>query len=460
MSAPGTVATARPAHRDVNVLRWAGAYTASVTGDVVYFLALSWAASRVGGPSQVGLVVAAGALPRAVLMLGGGVVADRFGPLRIAVISDAVRCVVLLAAAAAAVSAAPGVWLLAVLALLFGVVDAVFMPAVGALPPRITAPGQLARVQGMRGLAVRLSNTAGPLLAGAVLVAGGTAAAFTAAGALFALSLLALAGVRTTPSAEPSPRASARQELGDGLRYVRRHRMLAPLVTVIGLSEMCFSGPVATGLVLLAGERGWGASGMGWIASAFSIGAAASALLLTVAARVPRAGLVACGALLVTAVGAVFLGQAPSLPTAVVSGFSVGLSSGFTTAVTGALVQSHTDPRYLGRVASVTSLCTLGLAPVLFPAVGFTVALWGADVLFLGCGATCLLAAALGLAAPAVRRAELQPPPGAPHRPADAAHLPVDAAAAHRPAGTPAAHKPADAPAPPACRARRGERTR
>lgn len=256
MSAHGIALSARHAYRDANVLRWLTAYTASVTGDVVYFLALSWAATRVGGPSQVGLVVAAGALPRAVLMLGGGVVADRFGPRRVAVVSDAIRCAVILAVAAAVVPRSPSVWLLVAVALVFGVVDAVFMPAVGALPSRLTAPGQLARVQGLRGLSIRLSNAVGPVLAGSVLVIGGAAGAFTVAGVLFAVSLVVLLTVRTTDPAEAeSRRTSAWRELGDGLRYVRGHRMLAPSVVVIGLSEMCFSGPVATGLVLLADER-------------------------------------------------------------------------------------------------------------------------------------------------------------------------------------------------------------
>ncbi|MFJ7265263.1 MFS transporter [Streptomyces sp. NPDC099050] len=415
--------SARPAYRDANVLRWLVAYTASITGDVVYFLALTWAAARVGGPSQVGLVVAAGALPRAVLMLGGGVVADRFGPRRVALVSDAVRCAVILGAAATVTLASPGVWLLVTVALVFGAVDAVFMPAVGALPPLIAAPAQFAGVQGMRGLSIRLSNAVGPLLAAAVLVTAGPAGAFAAAGILFALSLATLLTVRAASSvsavsaassARPplrvSARASALRELADGLRYVRRHRMLAPLVAVIGLGEMCFSGPVATGLVLLAEERGWGAAGMGWIASAFSAGAAASALLLTVSARIPRAGLVMCAALLVTAGGAVALGRVPSLPLAVVLGGLIGLTSGFTTTVTGALLQTETDPRYLGRVTAVTTLCTLGLAPVLFPAVGVTVALWGAGAFFVGCGGICLLAAGLGLAVPVLRRAELHRP--------------------------------------------------
>ncbi|MCZ0996856.1 hypothetical protein O1M63_00095 [Streptomyces mirabilis] len=61
----------RPAHRDPNVLRWVGAYTSSAVGDNVYYIALSWAAVQAGTPAQAGLVSAAGAVPRALLMLGG-----------------------------------------------------------------------------------------------------------------------------------------------------------------------------------------------------------------------------------------------------------------------------------------------------------------------------------------------------------------------------------------------------
>ncbi|MFI6894518.1 MFS transporter [Streptomyces sp. NPDC050256] len=411
MTSYGIAAPGPPAYRDINVLRWLAAYTASVTGDVVYFLALSWSATRAAGPSQVGLVIAAGALPRAVLMLGGGVVADRFGPRRVAVASDATRCVVILAAAAAVLLISPKLWLLIPVALVFGVVDAVFMPAVGALPPRITAPEQLTRVQGMRGLSIRLSNAVGPLLAGVVLAVGGAAGAFAAAGTLFAVSLALLLTVRVSPLPSERQRTSARRELSDGLRYIRRHRMLAPLVTVIGLSEMCFSGPVAAGLVLLADERGWGAAGMGWIASAFSIGAAAAALLLTVWARIPRAGLAMSGALFLTALGAVALGHARSLPFAVAFGALIGLTNGVTATVTGVLIQTETDPRYLGRVTAVTTLCALGLAPVLFPLVGVTVAVWGAAMFFTVCGGICLIAAVFGISVSVLRRAELRDPP-------------------------------------------------
>ncbi|MYV40897.1 MFS transporter, partial [Streptomyces sp. SID1328] len=81
-------------------MRWLGAYTASMLGDNVYYIAVSWAAVRAGSPSQAGLVMAASAVPRTLLLLGGGVIADRFGPRRVVVGSDAVRCAAVLAVAA------------------------------------------------------------------------------------------------------------------------------------------------------------------------------------------------------------------------------------------------------------------------------------------------------------------------------------------------------------------------
>lgn len=70
-SVPVSPAPERPAHRDANVLRWIAAYTMSMVGDSVYFMALAWSAARSGSPTQAGVVLAVGAVPRAVLMLGG-----------------------------------------------------------------------------------------------------------------------------------------------------------------------------------------------------------------------------------------------------------------------------------------------------------------------------------------------------------------------------------------------------
>ncbi|WP_030702530.1 MULTISPECIES: MFS transporter [unclassified Streptomyces] len=415
MTVAAAAAPERPAHRDPNVLRWLGAYTASMIGDSVYFMALAWAAARTGSASGAGLVLAAGSLPRALLMLGGGVLADRFGPRRIVIGSDAARALLVLGLAAVLFLTGPTVAVLVVVAVLFGAVDALFLPAVGALPPRLTAPGQLARVQGLRALAARGSTIIGAPMGGVAVATGGPSLALAAAGVLFALSLPLLLGLRLRPL--PAPAASdeeaatkaphAWHDLVDGLRYIRRHPLLGPLMLVIALSELGFVGPLNLGLILLSEQRGWGASGMGWIVAGFAGGAAGSALLLAVRGRVPRAGLVMGALALVGGAGIAALAQVPSVAAAAAIAAGVGLTAGLAGALCGALVQTAADPAYLGRVTSVSTLFTYAVIPLSYPVTGAAVALWGTGPVYTVSAAVCAAGGVLGLALTVLRRAEL-----------------------------------------------------
>ncbi|MGW6910614.1 MFS transporter [Streptomyces sp. NPDC054940] len=408
----GSVTTAvaeRAAHRDPNVLRWLGAYASSAVGDNVYYLALSWAAVQAGTPAQAGLVTALSAVPRAVLMLGGGVVADRFGPRRVLIGSDAVRCAAVLAVAGLLLVGRPGLWPLAALALLFGAVDAVMMPALGALPSRITGRGQLARVHGMRGLAVRLANVVGAPLGGLGVALGGTAAAFGLAGLLFAASLPLLIALRVgrQPADDARARGSAWSDLTGGLRYIRGHRVLLPLIVVIALSDLGFVGPLNVGLALLADERGWGAGGVGWVLAGFGTGAGAASLLLTARGHVPRAGLVLSVSGVASAVAIGALAFMPHLAVAAAVALSIGLISGLNGVLCGALLQAESDRAYVGRVTSVSTFFSLGVAPLTFPLTGAAIGLWGTGPVFVASAAVCGLAGVVGLCARNLRRAEL-----------------------------------------------------
>ncbi|MGR3873195.1 MFS transporter [Streptomyces graminifolii] len=454
--APGT-AIGKPAHRDPNVLRWLAAYTSSMVGDSVYYIALSWAAVQQGSPAQAGAVMAVSAVPRALLMLGGGVIADRFGPRRVVIGSDLVRCAAGLSVAALLFLTSPGLWPLALLAVVFGTVDAVFMPAVGALPARVTTRDQLARVQGMRGLAIRFASVVGGPLGGLAVALGGAAAAFGLAGLLIAVSVPLLISVRMRESAVDdqaevdaggadagdagegaggrgaasgaaalgAPGSEARSvtataadeaparvttPLGDleaGLRYIRAHRVLAPLMLAIALGDLGFVGPLNVGLTLLADERGWGASGMGWVLSGFGVGAGAAALLLTVRGRLPHAGHVAGWAILAGSVAIGALAFVPGVLAAVGVALLVGLLAGLSGALCGALLQTQADPAYLGRVTAVSSLVSLGFAPLSMPLSAAAIGAWGTGPVFVGSAAVCGLGGVVALCVPDLRRAEL-----------------------------------------------------
>ncbi|MEU9448304.1 MFS transporter [Streptomyces sp. NPDC048277] len=484
---PPAPAVHRPAHRDPDVLRWLAAYTSSMVGDSVYYIALSWAAVQAGSPTQAGVVMSVSALPRALLMLFGGVVADRLGPRRVVIGSDAVRCAAVLAVAALLFLTGPGLWPLAALALVFGTVDAVFMPAVGALPARVTTRDQLARVQGMRGLATRFASVAGAPLGGLGIAVGGAATAFALAGLLIAVSVPLLMAVRIrdlpttgsadttgpgreatgpgreTPAApdetgaaapadtrgaesglvrgaeagarggESGPAREARavgqgaesgplpgaedsavvavttpwQDLRAGLGYIRRHRVLAPLMLAIALGDFGFVGPLNVGLTLLADRRGWGAAGMGWVLAGFGVGAGAASLLLTVRGRLPRAGLVAGCAILVGAVAIGALAFVPSLVGAVGVALLIGLFAGLSGAMCAALLQTQGDPACLGRVTAVSGLVSLGFAPLSMPVSAAAVGAFGLGPVYVVSAAVCGLGGVVALAVPALRRAEL-----------------------------------------------------
>ncbi|NUR03712.1 MAG: MFS transporter [Streptomyces sp.] len=400
----------RPAHRDPNVLRWLAAYTSSMVGDSVYYVALSWAAVQTGSPSQAGMVMAASAVPRTLLMLGGGVIADRFGPRKVVIGSDAVRCAAVLAVAALLFLTSPGLWPLAVLAVVFGTVDAVFMPAVGALPPRITSRGQLTRVQGMRGLAIRFGYVVGAPLGGLGAATGGAAAAFGLAGLLITVSIPLLISVRIRelpPDDAVGARHTAWRDLRDGLGYIRRHRVLAPLTLAIALGDLGFVGPLNVGVTLLADERGWGASGLGWVVAGFGVGAGAASLLLTARGRLPYAGHVVAYTVLAGSVAIGALAHVPDVVAAVGVALLIGLLAGLSGALCNALLQTQTDPAYLGRVTSVTGMVSLGIAPLTMPLFAAVAGAWGTGPVYAVSAAVCGLGGVVALCVPALRRAEL-----------------------------------------------------
>src|SRR5262252_6371095 len=91
------------AHRDFRLL-WLG-QTASLIGDQFYLIALPWLVLRLtGDPLALGAVLALAGVPRAVFMLVGGAVTDRFSPRWIMLLSDIVRLALVAALAGLAVT--------------------------------------------------------------------------------------------------------------------------------------------------------------------------------------------------------------------------------------------------------------------------------------------------------------------------------------------------------------------
>lgn len=439
-------------HRRRDVGAWLGGYAASLAGDQVFYLALTWAAAQVLSPGRVGLLLVCGSVPRAVVLLFGGVLVDRVGPKKVIVVSDSARTAVMATAALLLIITRPGPLLLLLLAVVFGVVDGFFLPAVGSAPAFVAAPAAMARLQAMRALVYRGAPVLGAAAGGWLLALSGPAAAFGFTAVVFALSVTALVVTRMVPppadpdDPEPSSRATSAAEarvpappeparppeptdtargdegvgparpsdrspgpsrravaavvgeVRDGLRTAAHDPFLRAAVLVVTLLDLGLAGPMTAGPALVATMRGWGAGGAAALLAAMPAGAAVCAAVLIVR-RPARAGRAIAVSAALTALGllgvgvAVAAGGPAALTLAVGSAVLVGVAVGvYGTMIHTSLIQ-HSPPAQLGRVFALIALASFIGDPLSLAGTGLLEQL-GAGFSFIA-GSAVIAAAAL-----------------------------------------------------------------
>jgi MFS family permease len=401
-----TIAPVRSAYREPQYVRYSVSQAVSILGDQVWYLALSWGAAQATTPAIAGIIVSISALPRLAFMLFGGPLVDKYGPRRLMIGSDVLRATVAVSAAGIALWQ-PTIALLVVVALIYGAVDAVFLPANGSMQPLLLEPSQYSSGAAFREITQRAALSLGAPLGGILLATGGLPLACVVDAATFLISALALRSVRPRPverkTAEPYGRA-----LREGFRYLTGHRVLRASLTVGFLSNVGFVGPMNIGLTLLALQHGWGATGTGLLLAGFGVGAAASAITLLRLRIRKRVGVVMAITLAAEGGGLLSLALAPNLGLAVLTTGLIGIGSGLLGVLGSALNQSVTDDRLRGRVGSVNSLANLGITPFAIAGTAAAVEAFGMVATFAGSTVVELLGAAICLLVPELRKASME----------------------------------------------------
>ncbi len=110
----------------------------SLLGNQVHFVVLAWLALQLTGSSlTLGFVLTAAAIPKALFMLFGGVLSDRFSLKRLMLISNIARAAIAVGIAILVFYEAIALWHLYLFALLIGVADALFHPALMTTIPSL-----------------------------------------------------------------------------------------------------------------------------------------------------------------------------------------------------------------------------------------------------------------------------------------------------------------------------------
>ncbi|MEU6078423.1 MFS transporter, partial [Micromonospora sp. NPDC047074] len=210
---------------------WLSGVLVSLLGSQVMAFGMTWVAAERGG-AFAGLVLTAVNLPRVLLLLLGGALADRIGAWRVMITADAT-----MAAATVLLGGALVVWgarpcLLLAAAVVIGVVDAFYLPSSGSMPRRLVPAEGLARAVSARAAVGQVAAFVGPSAGGLVVATAGlAAAAFANAGtfAVMAFVLVALRPRALRAAPPPPPGGRVLRHAADGLRIAWTDPLLRTL---------------------------------------------------------------------------------------------------------------------------------------------------------------------------------------------------------------------------------------
>ena len=387
--------------REFGIL-WLGQAT-SALGSSLVPVALAFAViDLTGSASALGLVLSAALVSRIVLLLVGGVVADRLPRQSVMLGADLLRTVSQGLAAVLLITGHAHLWELVVLIALFGAGDAFFAPASTGLVPETVRAERLQQANALMSLSRSVALVAGPTIAGLLVTAIGPGWVFAIDAATFAVSSASLACLRLPRSVSEAPRATVLVELRDGWREVRSRTWVWATVVRFSLSNLAIAPLFVLG-PFVAEESLGGATAWGLIGTAGGIGAVlgdAAALRLR-----PRRPLLVGGlaASLWALEPAVLALPFPTAVIAVAAALGFG-GSGFSNALWFTALQERIPRQALSRVSSFDWLGSIAFQPAGFALAGPSAEAIGVSATLLGSAAVQASACIVVSLSPSVRR--------------------------------------------------------
>lgn len=398
------------------LLLWIGQCT-SLIGDQFTMIALPWLVLMLtGDPLSLGIVLALEGVPRAVFMLLGGAITDRFSQRTVMIASDAVRLVLMAALAVLVLTGNVELWMIYALAFTFGIVSGFFMPASSSMVPRIVDGEHLMTGNSIIQGTSQLSVFIGPFLAGAViaLFSGGATAegsgtgigvAFAVDSFTFFISIVTLWMMKVAVQGSSDKTISGIvNSIKEGLRFVTGTPKILYLFIIIAVLNFLFSGPLVVGLPLIANERlPEGVTAFGIILGTFGIGNLIGLIVSGIYKISPKLqGPMTVGVVALFGIGMALTGFIGSMLAGAAIMLALGMFNGYISVFIVSMLQKTTPPEMMGRVMSLVMFANVGLVPVSQALAGFFLSI-SIEGVFAVCGALIVVMAIAALMVKEIR---------------------------------------------------------
>ena len=274
-------------------------------------------------------------------------------------------------------------WLYGIAALL-GVARAFAGPALGALAPNLVPRALLPNAIALSSIAWQSGTVIGPA-AGGYLLAVSPATPYAVSAMLFALALVGL--FRIGPVERPIIDRSAGpwSQVGDGLRYVRRNRLVLGAIS-LDLFAVLLGSATAMLPIFARDILHTGPEGLGHLRAAPAVGATLTAIWFAFRPLKYNVGVKMLSAIGVFGAATVAFGLSRSIPLSLGCLFLLGAADMLSVYVRQSLIQIHTPDAMRGRVGAVSTLFISASNELGEAESGFLAALVGPVIAVVGGG--------------------------------------------------------------------------
>ena len=392
-------------------LLWIGQGT-SLIGDQFTMIALPWLVLLLtGDPLVLGIVLALEGIPRAIFMLIGGAITDRFSQRSVMILSDLARILLTLAIILMIFSGNIQLWMLYIFVLALGTVSGFFLPASNSMVPRILDTENLMAGNSIIQGTAQLSVFIGPLIAGGLIalfssgyaplgwsisspmVGIGIALIIDALTFIVSIATLLMMKVDHIQS-EHEEVKNILSSVKEGISFVMKTPALLNMFILLAAVNFLFTGPFLVGIPVIANSRlTEGAAAFGIIMASFGIGNLMGIIASGIIKINPkRLGMLTAIMVGISGVFLALIGSINSMWIGSALVFILGLLNGYVGIIITTLLQENTPPEMLGRLMSLVMLFAVGLVPVSQAISGALIKI-SLEGLFVCCGILIILTA-------------------------------------------------------------------
>lgn len=369
--------------------------------NAVASLALVFAVLDLGGsPTQLGLVLACRTVPLILLILFGGVIADRLPRHLVLIVANVVSAGTQALVAVLLLTGTADIWTVAGIEAVNGAAGAFLFPAASGLTPQTVPAAHLQPANALLRLTQNMSFITGAAGGGLLVAAAGPGWAFAVDAALYAASAVLLSRIKL-PRSERVSTGNVLQELREGWTEFSSRTWVWVIVVVFAFVNAAQAAGFST-LGPVVADQTIGRAAWGFVLAALTVGMFVGGLL-ALRGRWQRPLLVGTACVLFEVPLLLALGLQPTLVLLLTTSFLAGLGMETFTVAWDVSIQSHIPEDKLSRVYAYDWFGSLVFIPIGQTLAGPVAAAVGVRETIAGSGLVVLVAILCALTVPSVR---------------------------------------------------------